>query len=180
MAFHTTEELNFLLPGKIIESVKCYNVNNDLLIFNPKGHAMIDGGVEIQLNDLTLSIGWSPELELFDVTANPISTLLKKLDFYQIDTKQLEIGSDLVGLKIISCSTKWNWYKDLNDDFEPIGNKHYILNELILTLENGRTFQLATINYKLDNNGIQDVTFDSQGELMLSADTIIPIQSLED
>lgn len=43
MAFHTTEELNFLLPGKIIESVKCYNVNNDLLIFNPKGHAMIDG-----------------------------------------------------------------------------------------------------------------------------------------
>ena len=77
MAFHTTEELNFLLPGKIIESVKCYNVNNDLLIFNPKGQAVIDGGVEIQLNDLTLSIGWSPELELFDVTANPISTLLK-------------------------------------------------------------------------------------------------------
>lgn len=180
MAFHTTEELNFLLPGKIIESVKCYNVNNDLLIFNPKGQAVIDGGVEIQLNDLTLSIGWSPELELFDVTVNPISTLLKKLDFYQIDTKQLEIGSDLVGLKIVSYSAQWNWYQDLNDDFEPVGNKKYILNELILTFENGRTFQIASINYKLDSNGLQDLILDSQGELMLSADTIIPIQSLED
>lgn len=92
----------------------------------------------------------------------------------------MEIESDLVGLKIISCSTTWNWYQDLNDDFEPIGNKHYILNELILTLENGLTFQLATITYKFENDGIQGVTFDSQGELMLSVDTIIPIQSLED
>jgi len=176
MAFHTTEELNFLLPGKIIESVKCYNVNNDLLIFNPKGHAVIDGGVELQLNDLTLSIGWSPELELFDVSTNPISTIFGDLDYYQIAINQLEIGQDMVGSRIASLNTKWNWYQDLNDEHESIGGKQFILYELILTFENSRTLQIATINYSLEDNSLQNLTYHSQVELLVAADRIIAIQ----
>lgn len=76
-----------------------------------------------------------------------------------------------------AVTAKWNWYNNLDDELEPVGEKQYILIEVVFSFENGHHFQVATISYEIENKSIHKARFDSQGELLLSLDRIVEIET---
>jgi hypothetical protein len=60
---------------------------------------------------------------------------------------------------------------------EPIGPKQYIPMEVILRFENGHTFQIAAIQYEIEDRKLSNVSYDCQNELLLSVDQIVPIEN---
>ena len=175
MAFENTHELEQHLLGKILTSIQLYNVNDNFLVFNTNTLAVIDGGIELTFEDHKLVIAWNAEMEMFDVNTSSIQPLLGHLNYYLIDPTDLAVGQQLVGSKLVSIKTKWNWFQNINDELEPVGAKQYILDEIILTFENDKTYQIATIEFSVENKNISNATFDNQGELLLSVDQIIEI-----
>ncbi len=178
MAFENIEELEQSFIGRTLTSMNFYNVNDDYFVFNPDNLAVIDGGIELMFEEGILVIAWNAEEELFDVSTNSIKSLLADLDYYQVDSGDLPLGQQLLGSKVASLKAKWNWYQNLDSELMPAGAKQYILNEVIFSFENGHIFQVATINYTIENRSIQNAKFDSQGELLLSVDRIVDIESV--
>ena len=80
---------------------------------------------------------------------------------------------------ITNIETRFTWYYDLNDDMEMIEPKHYIIEQLLLTLDNAITLQIATVEYEVRNNAISKAVFNPQGELLCSINTIIQISEAE-
>jgi hypothetical protein len=175
MAFENTDvlELNFL--GKKLTSIQCYNVNDKYVVFNPDSLAVIDGGVELTFEEHKLVIGWNAVLELFDVNTSSIEPLLGDLDYYPIVSTDLPLGHDLIGSKLISMDTKWNWFQNLDDDLKPVGQKQHILKEVIFTFQSGQILQLAAIQYTIEDKNLSKAHYDSQGELLLAYGQIIEI-----
>jgi hypothetical protein len=179
MAFENTDvlELNFL--GKKLTSIQCYNIKDKYEVFNPNTLAVIDGGVELTFDVHKLVIGWNAELELFDVVTTSIEPLLGDLDHHPIDSAELPIGQVLIGSKLISMDTKWNWFQNLDDKSKPVGQKQHILKEVIFTFQTGHMLQLATIQYTIENKNLSKAQYDSQGELLLAYDQIIEIADVD-
>jgi hypothetical protein len=179
MAFENTDvlELNFL--GKKLTSIQCYNVNDKYVVFNPDSLAVIDGGVELTFEEHKLVIGWNAELELFDVVTTSIEPLLGDLDYHPIDSAELSIGHLLIGSKLISMDTKWNWFQKLNEKSKPVGQKQHILKEVIFTFQSGQILQLAAIQYTIEDKKLSKAQYDSQGELLLAYGQIIEIADVD-
>ena len=175
MAFENTDvlELNFL--GKKLTSIQCYNIKDKYVVFDPNSLAVIDGGVELTFEEHKLVIGWNAELELFDVVTTSIEPLLGDLDYHPIDSAELSIGHLLIGSKLISMDTKWNWFQKLNEKSKPVGQKQHILKEVIFTFQTGHMLQLAAIQYTMEKENLSNAQYDSQGELLLAYDQIIEI-----
>jgi hypothetical protein len=175
MAFENTDvlELNFL--GKKLTAIQCFNVKEKYVVFNPNTLVVIDGGVEFTFEEHKLVIGWNAEMELFDVVTSSIEPLLGDLDHHPIDSAELSIGQNLIGSKLISMDTKWNWFQELDAKSKPVGQKQHILKEVIFTFQTGRMLQLATIQYTIEDNNLSKAQYDSQGELLLSYNQIIEI-----
>jgi hypothetical protein len=176
MTLNETEELASKLIGQVLTDMQFFNVNDNYFVFSPKSQVVIDGGVVLTFNDYQLVIGWSEELELVVLTTNTIETVLGKLDFYQIPTDEL-LPDGIIGTAIISAQTTWNWYHDLDDDLEQIGEKQYIPYELVLQLEGEHSIQLASIAYRIENKNIHNPMYDSQGQLLVSIDKMVAISN---
>ena len=164
MTLTDTEELESKLTGRVLTNMQFFNVNDNYFVFSPKSQVVIDGGIVLTFNDYQVVIGWSEELELVALTTNSIETLLGKMDFYQIPTDEL-VPDGIIGSVVVSAQTTWNWYYDLDDELEPIGEKQYIPYELVLQLEGEHSIQIAAIAYQIENKNIHSPMFDSQGEL---------------
>ncbi|MEZ4951913.1 MAG: hypothetical protein R2784_21340 [Saprospiraceae bacterium] len=179
MAIEKTADLAHFLVGKKLTSINLYNENDHFLCFNQKKLALIDGGIELGFDKEIISLAWNEKEELFDIAMSPADGLLGSLDYYQISTKDLPIGSDLQGLTIKSANVQWSWYQNVDENFEPIGEKQYIPIELIIEFDHGRVLQIATVDCNIEDGKIQSVSFNSEGELLLSVDTIFEITTHE-
>lgn len=179
MAFENTDvlELNFL--GKKLTSIQCYNVKEKYVVLNPNTLAVIDGGIELTFEEHKLVIGWNAEMELFDVVTNSIEPLLGDLEHHSIDSTELPIGQSLIGSKLISMDTKWNWFQELDAKSKPVGQKQHILKEVIFTFQSGHMLQIAAIQYTIEDKKLSNVHYDSQGELLLSYNQIIEIADVD-
>lgn len=178
MAFENPEELEISLVGQTLTSIKFYNVNDSYFVFDQKNLAVIDGGIELVFGERILAIAWNTEKELFDVNTSSVKPLLGALDFYQIDSAEFPFQQDILGSRVTALKAKWNWYNNLDDELEPVGEKQYILIEVVFSFENGHHFQVATISYEIENKSIHKARFDSQGELLLSLDRVIEIEGI--
>lgn len=178
MAFENRDELELSFLGRILTSINLYNVNDNYFVFDPKNLAVIDGGIELIFEERILAIAWNAEKELFDVNTCSVKSLLGDLDYYQIVSTELPFTQKFLGSKLKSIKAKWNWYYNLDDELEPVGEKQYILIEVVLSFENDQQFQIAAISYAIENKNIHKAKFDSQGELLLSIDRIVEIESV--
>lgn len=176
MALATTTELELILLGKKIVHIGYFNVNDNFVVFDPKGMAIVDGGITIQCEDVSLSIAWNEEKELFDVTTEPIETLLQNLDFYQIPREDIPMGSYLTGQEIEEMQVQYNWYQELDDDLELTGPKKYIIEELVIQFHSKDVLQIATIDYSIENKTLTNPTFNCQGALLVTLNNRIPIE----
>ena len=183
MAFDSIIDLESLYAGKVMTDIRFYNIHDEFFVFDANRLVVIDGGVEFVFEDARLLIGWNYEKTMFDTTnTSSISELMDEIEFAQINPDDLPLGRDLVGCKVASLQTKWDWYQNLNNQGVFVDPKHYILYEIILTFEGGRTLQVATIVLSIELTDIDEAVYenytkvyDSHSNLLLSVDEIMPI-----
>lgn len=171
MAFIDKSFENSLNHQELLE-IRYFNINDDYIIFDSENLLIIDGSVLLQFSHTKLTLGWNANLELFDSVEEDASVLLKDSNFYELDIDNEVLTKKFIGKTIQSTSVKWNWYQDLNDDYEPDGPQMNIIEELVLTFEDGSSLQIATVRYTLHQKNITDLEFDPQGQLMISANNV--------
>ncbi len=171
MAFLDTSFENSLNNQELLE-IRYFNIHDDYFIFDSENLLIIDGAVLLQFSTTKLTLGWNANLELFDTVEEDVSVLLKDSNFYELDLDNEVLTKKFIGKKIQSTSVKWNWYQDLNDDYEPDGPQMNIIEELVLKFEDGSSLQIATVRYTLNQKNVTDLEFDPQGQLMISANNV--------
>lgn len=177
MSFNTTEQLSVLLTGQTITGIEVFNVHDDFYAFDPQTF-VVDGGVELHLGDERFSLGWNYEMELFDCVMKPLSSLLGKLDSYPLQGHAEQLKTELLGKKIASVATKWNFYQDFDENFDPLPDKKYIAEEVLLTFEDETQLQLATIQFTLENGVIHQPIYDSLATLLVTTNVLEDIKLL--
>lgn len=178
MALASTEELSSVLLHKKINTIGLFTVNSDSYSFLSESCFVVDGGISLYGDDFVFSITWNQEQELFDTSFGRAEKLLDGIEFYTLKHNE-ELLRRVHGNIITNIETRFTWYYDLNDDMEMIEPKHYIIEQLLLTLDNAITLQIATVEYEVRNNAISKAVFNPQGELLCSINTIIQISEAE-
>lgn len=165
------------LIGKQLLEIDCYNINDNFFVFEEDGMAIVDGGVTLSFAEDGFSLGWNHEIEIHNMTTEPITTFFGDLDFYQIDKGNFPFTHELLGKRIRGIDTEWSWYQLLDENMELSGPEYDVLLGLILYFEDDQTLQLAATDYQLTNEGASEFRYQANGELLLSANRIIDISA---
>lgn len=176
---HTATEqqiLDFLL-NKTVTDIEFFIINEKYYVFDPERIWVIDAGLEISIGDERFCFGWNPEKEVYQHHFGKLSDLLDDIHPVDLDESSPAGIKSLVGGKITDVKIHWNWYSDLDENFEPLEQKNYIPVEMILTFDNGHVLQLAAVDYGIDvvNKSMKDITFDSERSFLVTLNSVLEI-----
>jgi hypothetical protein len=91
---------------------------------------------------------------------------------------ELEGIKKLIGDKIINVKYQWNFYHDLDENYEPKEEKNYMPMEMIFEFENGSQLQLAACSFQVNTatKSIGSATFDSTSHLLITLNNHIEVK----
>jgi hypothetical protein len=159
-----------LLLNKELSNIEFYNINDKYWVFDEERVWVLDCGIELTLGSDLFTFGWSAGKELYEHHFGKLEELKGELEIKALHAMEVEGIKELCGKKISDVTIKWNFYHDLDENYEPTEHKNYMPMELFLTFENGSTLQLAAIRFRVDteNKSISDLTFDSTGDFLVA------------
>jgi hypothetical protein len=163
-------QLRQQLIGKEILDIELFNVNDKYFVFDPESTLVVDGGIQIKLIDGSFILGWSLELECFNISyESDLSSLMDDLDYYDLDAKQIDGIRRLVGNKITELDITWDYFEELPWDGNYEDKKTFIPVELIMQFENKRFLQLALIDYEISKKPYEIINprYSISGELLV-------------
>ena len=173
------EELESLIKGylhnKELLDIEFFNANKNYYIPDPDKLWIIDSGVELTLPDQKFSFGWAMDKEFFNVIPGGIDGLTGELKVEQLGARNVEGLNALIGSRIHKVDLKWNFYHELDENFEIKEEKKFMPFEIIMTFDNSSTLQLAAVDFGLRDGQLVNLTYESQGNLMISLNEIIEI-----
>ena len=169
---------NFLL-NKTVSGIEFFIINEKYYVFDEARIWVIDAGVEIGLGEERFCFCWDPEKEIYAHHFGKMADLLDDVHPADLDDSNPAGIKSLVGQKITDVQMQWNWYSDLDENFEPLEHKNYIPVELIITFENGHTLQLAAVDYGIDvvNKKMKNVVFDSERSFLVTLNHVMKIDT---
>ena len=176
MAFLDSQSIENRLAGKIVSGVKLYNVAEHYYAIDTNKIA-VDGAIAISFEEETLVIGWSKKQELIDCIFGKPADVLEDMPFYEVEDVQHVF--DFAGETIQSMNIKWNFFEEFDDNFEIIEGKNYIIEELILSMSNDRSLQIAAVNCEIAHGAINYIEFNAQGNILVVVDEVMEIASVE-
>ncbi|MCW3085270.1 MAG: hypothetical protein JWP12_2636 [Bacteroidetes bacterium] len=175
-----TEEtqLKQALLNKEITGIEFYNLGKGYMVFDEDHVWLINGGIEFTFGDAAFSFAWSSEKEFYDSLPQKINALTNELEVKELEAINIPGIKELTGTKITEAEITWNFYFDLDENFEPTEEKQYMPMGLMLSFSNGSKMQLAAVNYELDteNKKMDNVIFDSTGELLIALNHPVEIK----
>ncbi len=171
-------QLKQALLNKEITGIEFYNLGKGYMIFDEDHVWLINGGIEFKFGDAAFTFAWSSEKEFYDYLPEKINALTNDLEVKELEAVNIPGINELTGAKITNVDIIWNFYFDLDENFEPTEEKHYMPMGLTLSFTNGSKMQLAAVNYELDvkNNTMDNVMFDSTGELLITLNHPVEIK----
>lgn len=176
MAFHEITKLESQLIGQRLHSLELYHVNDTYNCLSTTS-LIIDGGISLVFGGRRLTIGWSAEKELFDTIHEPIDSLLDDLAYFVVEEEGEAIFSELKDKKVIDVEIKWNFFQDIDAEFQRIPGVRYVIEEIVLTFEGGLDLQVATIDYNLDSDELSNIRHNLEGELLVTLNNKLEIES---
>ena len=169
-----------MLMSKQLLDVSYFNINDNFFVFDDDQLAIIDGGVTLFFQDQTLSLCFNQEVELFNYSTQQAPANFGDLDYYEIEKSNFDFASSVINQKVVDVETHWTWFQELNEDFEPYGEKKDLLQGLTLSFENGEFLRLAVVFYQLSPMGASGFEYDSKGELLVTTNRELEITVSED
>ncbi|WP_430817796.1 hypothetical protein [Carboxylicivirga sp. RSCT41] len=169
------------LLGKTISTIRLFNINDDYYAFYEDSHWVFDGGIQFCIDDAIVCWGYDYEKEMMELSFDKeITDKLEGTKHYQVDSKNIKGISELQGATIKDVSIKWEFYQNIDENFEPYGDKIYAPIEIVLYFDFNMTLQLALIDFEIDEQAFKMVqpTYDLEGEMLYSFNKQIKINEL--
>lgn len=129
---------------------------------------IVDGGVQFKLDDSFVSFAYSGELQFFNVFLGQAEDLRDDYKLNELGAKDVEGINNLIGKKVVDIKAIWNFYKDLDENFEEVGEKKYMPFEIQVTFDNQSFLQMAAVQYNILDNQIINLQYNSERELLVS------------
>jgi hypothetical protein len=181
-----TEELESsiknVLLNKELSAIEFYNINEKFWVFDEEKVWVIDCGVQLTLGEQQFCFAWSDEKQLYEHHIGKLEDLTGELPFHGLEAMEVESVKELIGKKISDVKIQWNFYHDLDENYEPTEHKNYMPMEMILHFDNGSILQLAAIEFTVDTEKkmISNATFDSTGNFLITLNHLMKIKEAEE
>ncbi|MEM7161622.1 MAG: hypothetical protein AAF487_04200 [Bacteroidota bacterium] len=179
IADHDQQLKKHLIRGKIL-NIEVFNINTDYYVFNNDAFWLFDGGIHIQLEHGGFGWGWNYDETLFAYSMQKHIKEFLSPNYVQVKNDTFPGISVLLESAIQDVEIKWEYYQDINEEFEAIGEKIYFPLEVILHFENGPHLQLAVIAFEMPNDSFEmsNPTYSIDGELHINFNDVIPIKNV--
>jgi hypothetical protein len=176
------ERIKSGLLNKPLTHLEFYNINDKYWVFDEERVWVLDCGIELTAGTELFSFGWNAEKQLYEHHSGKLEELKGELEPKALHAMEVEGIKELIGQKITDVTIQWNFYHDLDENYEPTEQKNYMPMEMVLTFENGSTLQLAAIKFRVDteNKSIGNVTFDSTGDFLVALNHPFEIKEEDD
>jgi hypothetical protein len=173
-----TSSINNVLLNKELTGIEFFNINDKYWVFDEDKVWVLDSGIQLTFGNEVFSFAWDSEKQFYTHHFGPVSEISGELEFYPLEAMNIEGISALIGKKISSIDYKWNFYHDLDENFEPLEQKNYMPMEMLLSFDSGNVLQLAGIEFAVDleNNKISTASFDSTGNFLVTLDHKIDVE----
>jgi hypothetical protein len=173
------EVLKTYLLNKTLNDIEFYD--SDLNYVSPDmDHTWIlDGGIQLKLDNTYFSFAFSSEQEFFNAFSLKIDELNNEFELHSLGARDVNEINTLVGHQIIDIKTLWNFYTELDENFDQKNEKKYMPFEIILYFSNNSFLQIAAIEYEMENNKLINLHYNSERELLISINKKLEIESIE-
>jgi hypothetical protein len=174
--------LNNVLLNKELTAIEFYTINDKYWVFDEEKVWVVDCGIQMTFNEDTFTFGWNSEKQFYEHHLGKIEEITGDHEITPLHANEVESIQKLIGNKITEIKYKWNFYHDLDENYEPMEQKNYMPMEMILSFENGSELQLAAVNFKVDtvNKTIGSATFDSTGNFLITMNHLINVKEEEE
>ncbi|MCE3279954.1 MAG: hypothetical protein K0S44_2145 [Bacteroidetes bacterium] len=174
--------LNNVLLNKELTAIEFYTINDKYWVFDEEKVWVVDCGVQLTFNEYIFTFAWNSEKQFYEHHLGKIEEITGDHEITPLHANEVESIQKLIGNKITEVKYKWNFYHDLDENYEPMEQKNYMPMEMILSFENGSVLQLAAVNFKVDtvNKTIGSATFDSTGNFLITLNHLISVKEEEE
>ncbi|HRZ41696.1 MAG TPA: hypothetical protein P5228_03225 [Bacteroidales bacterium] len=173
------QTLRDFLIGKQLKDIEFWDTDLKYISPNIDNLWIIDGGIELNIDDDFFSFAWSESMEMFMAYPLRINEYNKEVSFAAMGAREVAGIENLIWATITEVSFVWNFYFKLNDEGEPVWDKKLIPNEIVLYFSNDSFLQIAAIDYQIQCNKLEELTYCSEGELLISLNKKINIKDLQ-
>lgn len=179
---HEDNKLKDFILNKPLTSIEFYNTDQGYMAVDEEHTWIIDAGVQLGFGDALFSFGWNSETQQYEQHYGKLETLADGMEIGGLDAASVPAVHALISQQISNAEIVWNWYSELDENYEPTDVKHYIPMGILLHFSNGSTLQLAGARYQLDiqTQQLKNVIYDSESQLLVSVDKIIEIRQVND
>lgn len=169
------ENIKALLLGKRVVEIELFDSDLKYYSDDMEHTWVVDGGIQIRLSDNWFSFCFQRSNDFFNVVTQPITDAvdfkIKKLG--AMDVAEIKA---LAGKEITDIKTRWNYYSELNEEAEPVGEPVYIPVEIILTFNNTSILQMAAVSYEIIDDHFGGFSYDSENDLLVSVNRLMEIK----
>jgi hypothetical protein len=158
------------LLNKELSHIEFFNINEKYWVFDEEKVWVLDCGIQLTFGEENFSFGWDGDKQFYDYHKGKLEEILPETKIKSLDAMNVEGIKELIGKKIIDIKIQFNFYHDLDENYEPTEHKNYMPMEMVLNFDNGSTLQLAGIRFEVDTDtkSIHNVVFDSTGDFLVA------------
>lgn len=176
--------LQNLFTNNKLSNIEVFNATQKYFEIKENHTWIYKGGIELSFGETVFALAWDHGNDSYDYNLDGgVKALLKDLDFYPVDIKQVDPIAALVDQKITKVDFEWEFYQDFNEDGEMGEEKFYVPIGINLEFENNDLLQIATIETRIEAESLNliDPLYNLCGDLLISFNNPIEIeqQSME-
>lgn len=160
--------LRSLFLNKKLNDIEFFD--HDLRYFSPNLDQtwIVDGGVQLQVDEQFISFAYSGELQFYNVFLSKAEDIPNDFKMKSLGAGEVAGINALTGKTITDVKALWNFYEELNEDFEPSGEKKYMPFEILLTFDDQSTLQISAVEYSILGDQIVNLKYNSERDLLIS------------
>lgn len=129
---------------------------------------IVDGGVQFNMDDKYVSFAFSGLQQFFNVFPGKVEDLHNEFELKFLGARDVTGINALVGNTVTDIKVVWNFYTELDEDFEETGEKKYMPSEIVLVFSNQSFLQMAAVEYNIHENKLINLHYNSERELLIS------------
>ncbi len=169
------QELRALLLNKTLNDIEIFNTNLNFFSPNEERTWIVDGGIELKIDEDYFSFSYSTENDFFDAFTTPINKVKTNAELQALEAKNADEINNLIGKTITEIEVIWNFYTEFNEDNELETEKKYMPVQMILHFDNHSFLQISGLAYGVRNNELIDMELSSEAELLISVNDRVKI-----
>jgi len=169
-----TKDFESNVIANTVRSIRLYHVNDTFTQSSKAKCHLIDGGIEIGLDNYSFGIFWNYDDEIYNWFENPTISKFEENDFKNVELSELINPVDFIDYKITKADLIWEYYQNADYEGNPISKKNFVPLQIHLKFENNSELLIALVAYDYDKSkgGAYAFRFDLlECEILISSES---------